>query len=110
MPEELTPTEIITQHEEDFKKIAQELLTERPSSENLELVNDLMWQIQSIEASLDCPNMDEFTVYWVIAREGFLKCPLRTTQKSSVNRSCVEVDCPRFNSCELTKGILDKYM
>ena len=48
------------------KIIAQELLKEGLSSENLGLYNDLMWQIQSIEASVDCPNMDEFTVYWVL--------------------------------------------
>lgn len=110
MPEELVPREIILQHKEEFIIIAQEVLSEGLSSENLELYNDLMWEIQSIEASVDCPNMNEYTVYWVIGGEGFLKCPLRTTQKSDEERSCAEVDCPRFNTCELTKGILDKYM
>ena len=109
MNEELTPREIIIQHKEDFIVIAQEVLAEGLSSDNLKLYNDLMWQIQSIEASVDCPNMDEFTVYWVL-RGGFDNCPLRTTQKPDEERSCAEVDCPRFNSCELTKGIFDKYL
>jgi hypothetical protein len=108
MPEELAPREIIIQHKEDFIIIAQEVLSEGLSSDNLELYNDLMWQIQSIEASVDCPNMDEYTVYWVL-RGGFDNCPLRTTQESYEERSCAEVDCPRFNTCELTKGIMDKY-
>jgi hypothetical protein len=110
MSEELTPREIILQDKEDFIIIAQELLKEGLSSENLGLYDDLMWEIQSIEASLDCPNMDEFTMFWVIGREGFLRCPLRTTRKSGEERSCAEVDCPRFNTCKLTKGILDKCM
>jgi hypothetical protein len=109
MPKELAPREIIIQHKDDFIIIAQELLSERLSSGNLELYNDLVWQIQSIEASVDCPNMDEYTVYWVLG-EGFLKCPLRTTQESDEERLCAEVDCPRFNKCELTKGIFDKYV
>ena len=108
MPEELAPREIIIQHKEDFNIIAQELLSEGLSSENLELYNDLVWQIQSIEASVDCPNMDEYTVYWVLTG-GFDNCPLRTIQELYEERLCAEVDCPRFNSCELTKGILDKY-
>jgi hypothetical protein len=108
MPEELAPREIIIQHKEDFIIIAQELLSEGLYSENLELYNDLMWQIQFIEVSVDCPNMDEYTVYWVL-RGGFDNCPLRTIQKSDEERSCAEVDCPRFNTCELTKGIMDKY-
>jgi hypothetical protein len=108
MPEELAPREIIIQHKDDFIIIAQELLSEGLYSENLELYNDLMWQIQSIEASVDCPNMDEYTVYWVL-RGGFDDCPLRMIQKSDEERLCAEVDCPRFNTCELTKGIMDKY-
>ena len=57
MTEGLTPREIIIQHKEDFIIIAQELRSEGLSSENLELYNDLMWQIQSIEASVDCQGM-----------------------------------------------------
>ena len=108
MTEELTPRETIIQHKDDFIIIAQEVLSEGLTSENLKLYNDLMWEIQSIEASVDCPNMDEYTVYWVF-RGGFDDCPLRTTQKSEEERACAEVDCPRFNTCELTKGIMDKY-
>jgi hypothetical protein len=108
MPEELAPREIIIQHKEDFIIIAQELLSEGLSAENLVLYNDLMWEIQSIEASMDCPNMDEYTMYWVL-RGGFDNCPLRLVNESEEERSCTEVDCPRFNNCELTKGILDKY-
>jgi hypothetical protein len=109
MPEELAPREIIIQQKKDFIIIAQEVLSEGFYSENLDLYNDLMWQIQSIEASVDCPNMDEYTVYWVL-KGGFDNCTLRTIQKSDEERSCAEVDCPRFNSCELTKGIFDKYV
>jgi hypothetical protein len=109
MPEELAPREIIIKHKDDFIIIAQEVLSEGLSSDNLKLYNDLMWEIQSIEASVDCPNMDEYTVYWVL-RGGFDNCPLKTTQKSDEERSCAEVDYPRFNSCELTKGIFDKYV
>ena len=65
MTEELTPRETIIQHKDDFIIIAQEVLSEGLSSDNLKLYNDLMWEIQSIEASVDCPNMDEYTVYWV---------------------------------------------
>ena len=108
MLEELTPREIISQHKEDFTIIALELLTEGLSPENMRLYKDLTWQIQSIEGGLDCADLDVYAVYWVFG-EGFLKCPLRMTQQSDEERSCVEVDCPRFNSCELTKGILDKY-
>lgn len=107
MPEDLAPREIISQQKEDFKIIAQELLSEGLSSNDLDLYNDLLWEIQSIEASVDCPNMDEFTVYWIL-RGGFDDCPLRTTQ-SDEKRSCCEVDCPRFNTCELTKGIFNQY-
>jgi hypothetical protein len=108
MTEKLTPKEILIKHKEDFIIIAQEVLSEGLSSENLVLYNDLMWEIQSIEVSVNCPNMDEFTVYWVLGG-GFSNCPLRTIQKSDEERSCAEVDCPRFNTCELTKGIMNKY-
>jgi hypothetical protein len=109
MPEELTPKEIIIQHKEDFKIIAQELLSEGLSSENLELYEDLVWQVKSIEAGMNCPTMDEYTVYWVLTG-GFDNCSLRLVEGSDKERLCVQVDCPRFNSCELTKGILDKYI
>lgn len=109
MPECSDPRGIITQHKKDFITIAQEVLTEGLSSEKLELYNDLMWEIQSIEACVDCSGVDEFTAYWVL-RGGFDNCPLRLTKKPDEERLCVEVDCPRFNTCELTRGILDKYI
>jgi len=107
--DEETPRQMIIGHQEDLTAMAQDLLSDFFPRETLEEYNDLMWQIRSIEASVDCQNMNEDTVHWVL-RGRFLKCPLRPNQNSSKEKLCVEVDCPRFNSCELTLGILDKYL
>ena len=108
MTEKLTPKEILARHKDDFIIIAQELLSEG-LSKNLEVYDHLMWQIKSIEASIECQGMDDFSVYWVLGG-GFDNCPIRLVNGSDEESSCAEVDCPRFNTCELTKGILDKYM
>jgi hypothetical protein len=106
---QLTPRETITQHKEDLTKISHELQSEELTSENLRTINDLIWWIKSIENIEDYQRADDYTVQWILDC-GFNKCPLRQTRNSDENRLCVEVDCPRFNKCELTRGILDKYM
>jgi hypothetical protein len=106
---ELTPRETILQHKEDLIIIAQELQSEGLSAENLVAYNDLIWWIKSIENIEDYRGLDDYTVLWVLDC-GFNKCPLRHIENLDSNKSCAEVDCPRFNKCELTKGIFDKYM
>jgi hypothetical protein len=108
MTEELTPRETILQHKEDLIIIAQELLSEGLSSENLYAYNDLIWWIKSIENIEDYQGVDDYTVLWVLDC-GFNKCPLKNAENLNSNKSCAEVDCPRFNTCELTKGIMNKY-
>jgi hypothetical protein len=107
MPKEETALQTIRKQKDNYKNIIEELNKEYPSPENDELRDNLMWQIQSIEASMNCTNIDEYTVYWVL-RGGFDRCPLRLTELDN-NRSCVEVDCPRFDDCELTLGVLDRH-
>ena len=109
MPEELTPRETILQHKEDLIIIAPELLSDRLSSKNLDAYNDLIWWIKSIENIEDYREADDYTVLWVLDC-GFNKCPLKNAENLDKERSCAEVDCPRFNTCDLTKGIFDKYM
>jgi hypothetical protein len=108
MTEELTPGETILLHKEDLIIISQELLSEGLSSENMVLYNDLIWWIKSIENIEDYQGVDDYTVLWVLDC-GFNRCPLRHTDNSDEEMACAEVDCPRFNTCELTKGIMDKY-
>jgi hypothetical protein len=109
LTEELTPREKIIKHKEDLIIIAQELLSEGLSSENMVLYNDLIWWIKSIENIEDYQGVDDYTVQWVLGC-GFDKCPLKNVEELDEERSCAEVDCPRFNKCDLTKGILDKYV
>jgi hypothetical protein len=109
MTEGLTPRETIIQHKEDLVIIAQELQSEGLSPENLVAYNDLIWWIKSIENIEDYQGADEYTLRWVLDC-GFNKCPLRQIDNSDEERSCAEVDCPRFNKCDLTKGIFDKYV
>ena len=104
---ELTPRETILQHKEDLISIAQELHSEGLSSETLGTYNDLIWWIKSIENIEDYQGVDEYTLRWVL-NCGFDKCLLKQSNRSEES-SCIEVDCPRFNKCELTKGIFDKY-
>ena len=108
MAEELTPRETILQHKEDLIIIAQELLSEGLSPENMDTYNDLTWWIKSIETIEDYRGVDDYSVLWVLDC-GFNKCPLKNAENLDKERSCAEVDCPRFNQCELTKGIMDKY-
>jgi len=109
MTTELTPRETILQHKEDLIIIAQELLSDRLSSKNLDAYNDLIWWIRSIENIEDYREADDYTVLWVLDC-GFNECPLKNAENLDKERSCAEVDCPRFNTCDLTKGIFDKYM
>jgi hypothetical protein len=109
MTKELSPRETIIQHKEDLIVIAQELKSEGLSTENLVTYNDLIWWIKSIENIEDYQGVDEYTLRWVLDC-GFDKCPLRQTDNLYETRPCAEVDCPRFNKCELTKGIFDKYI
>ena len=108
LAEELTPGETIIQHKEDLKIIAQDLQSEGLSPENLAVYNDLIWWIKSIENIEDYHGVDEYSLRWVLDC-GFDKCLLNQPY-SSEERSCAEVDCPRFNKCKLTKGIFDKYL
>jgi len=109
MTEERIPREIILQHKEDLIIIAQELLSEGLSSKNLDTYNDLIWWIKSIENIEDYQGIDDYTLLWVLEC-GFNKCPLKNAENLDKEKSCAEVDCPRFNKCELTKGLLNKYM
>ena len=102
MTTELTPRETILQHKEDLIIIAQELLSDRLSSKNLDAYNDLIWWIKSIENIEDYRGVDDYTVLWVLDC-GFNKCQLKQTNNTDVKGLCAEVDCPRFNQCELTK-------
>ena len=106
--EEIKPREILAQHRDDLIVFVEELLSDWLPSEELEEYNDLMWQIKSIEACVGRQGLDEDSVFWVLG-EGFKRCPLKRGKDLDGERLCVEVDCPRFNTCELTKGILDKY-
>lgn len=108
MTEELTPREAIIQHKEDLIIIAQELQSEELSPEKLAAYDDLIWWTKSIENIEDYQGVDEYTLRWVLDC-GFDKCPLKQSNNSKKS-SCSEVDCPRFNKCDLTKGILDKYL
>jgi hypothetical protein len=108
LTEELTPRETILQHKEDLIIIAKELESEGLDFENSETYTDLIWGIKSIENIEDYRGVDEYTLWWVLDC-GFDKCPLKQPNNSEEN-SCVEVDCPRFNKCEVTRGILEKYV
>jgi hypothetical protein len=71
MTEELTPGGIILLHKEDLIIIAQELLSEGLSSENLDTYNDLIWWIKSIEnieARASRGNMAQITTLKHIVR------------------------------------------